>query len=58
MVKRGSQLIKPKTCTYKMHKDKPCGRILYDKKFCIFHSRNIKGKKALYKKIFKKELEM
>ena len=45
-----------RACNYKMHDDKPCARPLYDGENCIFHSKDIKGKKRDFNDIFWPEL--
>ena len=44
-------------CQYLMYNLKPCCRFLHDKKYCIFHSRDIKGKKAGFNKLFWEEFK-
>lgn len=46
-----------KTCSYQHSVlKKPCGRKLYDDKFCIFHSNDIRGKKDKFKTAFWEEV--
>jgi uncharacterized protein YjbI with pentapeptide repeats len=45
------------TCKYRMYNDKPCGRDLYDDKYCIFHSEDIEGKKADFGREFWEEFK-
>jgi uncharacterized protein YjbI with pentapeptide repeats len=46
-----------RTCGYKMHDVKTCGRELYDGEYCIFHSIDIEGKKEKFNDAFWKEFE-
>lgn len=48
---------KPKTCQARKYDGSVCRRDLYDDYYCIFHSRNIDGKKEKFNKEFKKEFE-
>lgn len=48
----------PLKCQYRIRDgDKPCGRELYDGKFCIFHSEDIEGKRDKFKAKFNKDFE-
>ncbi len=44
-------------CEAKRWNDEPCGRRRYDDKHCIFHSKDIEGKKAQFKDEFWMEFE-
>jgi uncharacterized protein YjbI with pentapeptide repeats len=55
--KKGSKEKERKTCDYKMHNGKSCGRKLYDDEHCIFHSKDIKGKKEKFDDEFWEEFE-
>jgi hypothetical protein len=55
--KKGSKQKERKTCDYKMHNGKSCGRKLYDDEHCIFHSKDIEGKKDKFNDAFRKEFE-
>lgn len=44
-------------CEYIMHDNRPCGRPLYDDEHCIFHSKDIQGKKREFYDLFWKEFE-
>jgi len=46
-----------RTCTYQRWDGKPCGRDLYDGEYCIFHSKDIEGKKDKFNDTFWKEFE-
>jgi len=46
-----------RTCNYKMQNCKPCGRPLFDSEHCIFHSKDIEGKKEKFHGAFLKEFE-
>ncbi len=46
-----------KTCQARRHDDSLCGRPLYDKHYCIFHSRDLEGKKNNFNKSFENEFE-
>ena len=46
-----------KTCNYKMQHNIPCGRQLFDSEHCIFHSKDIEGKKDDFEDKFWKEFE-
>lgn len=48
---------KPKTCHAIRYDDFPCGRSLYDDKHCIFHSKDIEGKKEVFSEKFWNEFE-
>ena len=54
MPKKGKEL---KTCSSEMSDGKPCGRTLHDDEHCIFHSKDIEGKKKKFKDEFWKEFE-
>ena len=45
------------TCNYSMHNHKPCGKSLYDNEHCIFHSKDIKGKKTEFNDAFRQEFD-
>lgn len=55
--KKGSKKKEEKTCEYRMHDYKPCGRKLHDDEHCIFHSKDIEGKKEKFNDPFWKEFE-
>jgi hypothetical protein len=55
--KKGSKGKEERTCDFKMHDHKPCGRKLYDDEHCIFHSEDIEGKKDKFNDAFWKEFE-
>jgi hypothetical protein len=55
--KKGSKEKEGRTCGYPMHDGKPCGRPLYDDEHCIFHSKDIEGKKKKFNDVFWKEFE-
>jgi hypothetical protein len=40
------------SCKYLMHGGKLCGRSLHDENLCVFHSKDIEGKKNGYNKAF------
>ncbi len=44
-------------CNYQFSDEKPCGRPLHDNEHCIFHSKDIKGKKENFKYAFWQEFE-
>ncbi len=46
-----------KTCGFEMANGKPCNRELYDDEHCIFHSKDIEGKKDGFNDLFWKEFE-
>ena len=45
------------TCEYIKHDGEPCGRNLYDAEHCIFHSKDIEGKRAEFNEKFWEEFE-
>lgn len=56
--KRGRKQKEERTCTYQqIHDDKPCGRDLHDGEYCIFHSKDIEGKKEKFNDAFWIEFE-
>ncbi len=55
--KKGSKQKEERTCSYKPIIGKPCGRTLYDDKHCIFHSKDIEGKRDIFNDAFWKEFE-
>jgi len=48
---------KLKVCQAKRYNESPCGRPLYDDKHCIFHSKDIEGKKEEFEKAFWEEFK-
>jgi len=44
-------------CQAKRYDKSPCGRPLYDAKYCIFHSNDIEGKKGKFEKAFWEEFK-
>ena len=55
--KKSSKEKDERTCAYKTHDGKPCEWALYDGEYCIFHSKDIEGKKDKFDKKFWKEFE-
>jgi hypothetical protein len=55
--KKGSKEKEGRTCGYKMVFGKPCDRERYDDEHCVFHSKDIEGKKDKFKDAFWKEFE-
>jgi hypothetical protein len=46
-----------RACCFEMEDDKPCSRPLYDNEYCIFHSKDIEGKKGDFNDKFWKEFK-
>ncbi len=46
-----------KKCGYKRGDGATCGRELYDDKHCIFHSKDLEGKKDVFETLFWREFE-
>jgi uncharacterized protein YjbI with pentapeptide repeats len=55
--KKGGKGKEAMTCNAGRHDGKPCGRDLYDDEHCIFHSKDIDGKKDKFNDDFKKEFK-
>ncbi len=47
----------PKKCQARRYDNSLCGRLLYDKKHCIYHSEDVKRKKKEFEDAFLKEFE-
>lgn len=46
-----------KNCEYKRFDGKPCGKPLYDNEYCVFHSKDLAGKKPEFHRKFWEEFE-
>jgi len=55
--KNGGKEKEKRTCDYEMDIGKPCARPLYDDEHCIFHSKDIQGKKDKFNEQFREEFD-